>query len=60
MFSGGQSSAGGAADVQNVEEVVLIKTPQAGQYQVTVRAAQVAIGQQKFALVTTGAFANWP
>ncbi len=60
VFSGGQSVTGGTADSRNVEEVVLLRTPAAGNYTVTISGPTVPHGPQPFALVVTGSFANWP
>lgn len=55
VFSGGVSTTGGSADRLNSVEQVLLATPQAGTYTVTVRAFNVPDGPQPFALVVTGA-----
>lgn len=60
VFSGGESTTGGSADRRNVEEVVRLATPAAGTYVVRVRAFNIPMGPQPFALAATGAFAAWP
>jgi hypothetical protein len=61
VYSGGQSTTGGTTDVKNVEECVRRSSPEVGIWTITVGAANVPQGgHQPFALVTTGAFANWP
>jgi hypothetical protein len=54
VFSGGVSATGGSADRRNNLEQVLLTTPTAGTYTVTVRAINVPNGPQPFALVVTG------
>ncbi len=54
VFSGGVSATGGSADRRNNLEQVLLATPTAGVYTVTVRAINVPNGPQPFALVVTG------
>ncbi|MFL6263338.1 MAG: S8 family serine peptidase [Thermoanaerobaculia bacterium] len=54
VFSGGNSATGGAADRKNTLEQVLLATPAAGTYTVTVRSFNVPNGPQPFALVVTG------
>ena len=54
VFSGGVSVTGGAADRRNTLEQVLLTTPAAGTYTVTVRSFTVPSGPQPFALVVTG------
>ncbi|MEA2694845.1 MAG: hypothetical protein QOJ16_4232, partial [Acidobacteriota bacterium] len=54
VFSGGVSATGGTADRRNNLEQVLLATPAAGVYTVTVRAINVPNGPQPFALVVTG------
>jgi hypothetical protein len=54
VFSGGVSVTGGAADRRNTLEQVLITTPAAGTYTVTVSSFTVPNGPQPFALVLTG------
>lgn len=54
VFSGGTSSSGGTADRLNTVEQVLLDSPAAGAYEVTVRAFNVPNGPQPFALVVTG------
>jgi hypothetical protein len=54
VFSGGQSATGGSADRRNTLEQVLLSTPAAGTYTVTVRSFNVPNGPQPFALVVTG------
>lgn len=60
VFSGGQSTTGGAAERRDVEEVVRLAAPAAGAYTVRVRGFNVPDGPQPFALASTGAFAAWP
>jgi hypothetical protein len=55
VFSGGQSTTGGSADRRNTLEQVLLPSPAAGTYTVTVRSFTVPSGPQPFALVVTGA-----
>ncbi|MEM9556544.1 MAG: S8 family serine peptidase [Acidobacteriota bacterium] len=54
VFSGGVSTTGGSFDRLNNLEQVLIPSPTAGTYTVTVRAFTVPNGPQPFALVATG------
>ena len=54
VFSGGVSQPGGNPDRRNTVEQVLLPTPGAGVYTVTVRAFNVPVGPQPFALVLTG------
>jgi hypothetical protein len=54
VFSGGQSTTGGSADRRNTVEQVLLASPAAGEYVVTVQSANVPNGPQPFALVVTG------
>lgn len=54
VFSAGQSALGGTADRRNTVEQVLLKTPAAGAYTVTVRSFTVPNGPQPFAVVVTG------
>ncbi len=54
VFSGGSSTTGGTADRKNTLEQVLIASPAAGTYTVTVKAFNVPQGTQPFALVVTG------
>jgi hypothetical protein len=53
VFAGGASVAGGQADSVNTVESVLVETPEAGVWSVTVVAAAVAVGKpgQGYALV---------
>jgi hypothetical protein len=60
VFSGGQSTTGGAFDRRNVEESVRRNAPLAGTYTVRVTGFNVPLGPQPFALASTGAFAGWP
>ena len=53
-FAQGQSLAGGVFDTANTEEAVLLKSPAAGDWKVTVIGANVPVGPQPFALVATG------
>lgn len=54
VFSGGNSTTGGSADRKNTLEQVLLASPTAGTYTVTVRSFNVPNGPQPFALVVTG------
>ena len=54
VFSGGVSTTGGTADRRNTLEQVLIASPAAGTYTVTVKAFNIPQGTQPFALVVTG------
>jgi hypothetical protein len=54
FFSGGQSMQGGAADIRNNVEHVLLITPAPGAYIVRVRATAVNSGPQGYAVVATG------
>jgi hypothetical protein len=54
VFSGGASATGGTADRKNTLEQVLLASPAAGSYTVTVRSFNVPSGPQPFALVVTG------
>ena len=54
VFSGGASATGGAADRRNTLEQVLLASPAAGVYTVTVRSFNIPNGPQPFALVVTG------
>ena len=54
VFSGGASVTGGTADRRNTLEQVLLASPAAGVYTVTVRSFNVPNGPQPFALVVTG------
>ncbi len=54
VFAAGASVAGGDADRLNTLEQVLLATPAAGTYKVTVRSFNVPNGPQPFALVVTG------
>jgi hypothetical protein len=54
VFSGGQSTTGGSADRRNTVEQVLLASPAAGEYVVTVQSANVPNGPQPFAVVVTG------
>ncbi|NJL28316.1 MAG: S8 family serine peptidase, partial [Thermoanaerobaculia bacterium] len=60
VFSAGQSATGGVADRKNNVEQVLLKTPTAGSYTVTVRSFTVPNGPQPFALVVTGNLSGGP
>ena len=61
VFAGGQSTTGGTPDRRNVEEVVLLNAPVLGTYTIEVRGFNVPRAEgQPFALVSTGAFGNWP
>ena len=54
VFAEGASATGGGADRLNTLEQVLLATPAAGTYKVTVRSFNVPNGPQPFALVVTG------
>jgi subtilisin family serine protease len=54
VFSGGNSATGGTSDRKNTLEQVLLATPAAGTYTVTVRSFNVPNGPQPFSLVVTG------
>lgn len=54
VFSGGQSATGGTADRRNTLEQVLLNSPAAGTYTVTVRSFNIPQGAQPFAVVVTG------
>ncbi|GMU65935.1 MAG: hypothetical protein AMXMBFR36_22090 [Acidobacteriota bacterium] len=54
VFASGQSTTGGSADRRNTLEQVLLASPAAGTYTVTVRSFTVPSGPQPFALVVTG------
>src|SRR6185436_6115368 len=54
VFSGGASATGGAADRRNTLEQVLLASPAAGVYTVTVRSFNIPSGPQPFALVISG------
>jgi len=58
VFSGGSSITGGSADRLNSVEQVLIATPAAGDYTVSVRSFTVPNGPQPFALVVSGDINN--
>lgn len=55
VWSGAQSVAGGSADRLNTLEQVLITAPVDGMVTVTVRAHNIPMGPQPYALVVTGA-----
>ncbi len=60
-YSGGESTTGGTSDNLNVEECVRRSIPEVGLWTISVQGANVPQGgQQPYALVTTGSFANWP
>ncbi|MBL8764943.1 MAG: S8 family serine peptidase [Phycisphaerae bacterium] len=54
VFSGGQSSTGGATDAKNSVEMVLRTSPTVGQWSVTVRGTSIPSGAQGYALVISG------
>ncbi len=58
VFAGGASAPGGNADRLNNVEQVLLPSPTAGAYTVTVRAFNVPRGPQPFALVVTARFSE--
>lgn len=51
VFRRGESTTGGSADVLNNVEQVLINSPRAGSYTVTVKPSRIVQGPQRFALV---------
>ena len=51
VLSGGVSVTGGSPDRLNVEEEVLIETPTAGTYTITIRSINIPEGPQPFAVV---------
>ncbi len=53
-FSGGQSAAGGVADVVNCVEQVYLAAPEVGVWTVRIDAPVVNLGYQGYALVATG------
>jgi hypothetical protein len=60
VYSGGESTTGGTADILNVEECVRRAAPEVGTWTIRVQAPNVPHAPQPFALVATGAFGNWP
>ncbi len=54
VFTAGQSTAGGSADRLNTVEQVLLASPAAGEYTITVRSFNIPNGPQPFALVVIG------
>ncbi|MES1244753.1 MAG: S8 family serine peptidase [Acidobacteriota bacterium] len=58
VFASGSSTAGGAADRRNTLEQVLLASPAAGSYTVTVRSINIPNGPQPFALVVAGALGS--
>jgi len=60
VFNGGVAATGGTADRRNNVEEILIATPGAGDYTITVAASHIQEGPQDFALVATGAWTNTP
>ncbi|MEP7010938.1 MAG: S8 family serine peptidase [Acidobacteriota bacterium] len=54
VFASGASTTGGAADRRNTLEQVLVASPAAGTYTVTVKAFNIPQGTEPFALVVTG------
>lgn len=54
VFTSGQSSAGGTADIRNSVEQVLINTPTSGTWTVRVRGTAVNQGPQGFAIAASG------
>jgi len=54
VFASGVSTTGGSADRKNTIEQVLLASPAAGTYTVTVKALNIPQGTQPFALVVTG------
>jgi hypothetical protein len=57
---GGQSDTGGTADNRNVEEVVRLRAPVAGNYTIRVSGANCPMGPQDYAVVVTGNLPNTP
>jgi hypothetical protein len=53
VFAGGQSTAGGAADVTNNVEQVLVNAPAPGTWTIRVGAPAVNVGTQGYAVVAT-------
>jgi len=53
-FLQGASQPDGVSDTTNVEEAVILKTPASGEWTVRVRASNVPVGPQPYALVATG------
>jgi hypothetical protein len=58
VFASGSSTTGGTADRKNTLEQVLLASPAAGGYTVTVRSFNVPNGPQPFALVVAGALGS--
>jgi hypothetical protein len=58
VYSTGQSTTGGTADVKNVEECVQRNTPALGTWTFRITAANVPYGPQPFALVVSGGLAS--
>ncbi|HMJ51559.1 MAG TPA: S8 family serine peptidase [Polyangiaceae bacterium] len=56
VFTNGASATGGASDKRNNVEQVLLATPMAGTYTITVTPTTIVQANQDFALVVTGAF----
>ena len=56
VFANGASATGGTGDKRNNLEQVLIATPTAGTYTITVKPVNIVQANQDFALVVTGAF----
>jgi len=54
VYSGGQSQTGGSYDTLNVEECFRLNSPEAGTWQVRVRARNVPQGPQPYALAAIG------
>ncbi len=54
IYSAGFSVTGGAYDVLNVEEAVLVKVPTPGLWTIRVEGTNIPVGPQPFGLVVTG------
>jgi subtilisin family serine protease len=57
-FAMGVSKTGGKADIRNNVEQVLLATPTAGDYTITINPTNIAMAGQDFALVVTGQWAS--
>ena len=58
VFADGASTSGGEADQRNNVEQVLLPTPPAGAYTITVQPKAVTEGPQDFAIVVTGSWGS--
>jgi hypothetical protein len=54
VFAAGNSAPGGTADLKNNVERVVVQSPAAGEWTVTVRGQNVAVGRQGFAIAMSG------